>query len=217
MQNYDAYIFDVDGTLASTNELIFETFRFVSNKYLGHDPSDKEIISLFGPTEEFILREMMKEKYDEAENDYFIFYENNHDKLVKTFDGMDEVLKNLFENNKRLFVFTGKGRKSTDITLKRLGYSDYFEEIYSGDDVKDHKPSPDGINQILEKHKFDKKKVIMIGDAPVDFHAAEDAGVDFGAVMWDSYAKERLELMNIKNKFYSVEELLKFINKNGER
>ena len=63
MKKFDGIIFDIDGTLTSTNDLIFATFNYVAEKYLKRSYSPKEITALFGPTEEVILEEMMRDDF----------------------------------------------------------------------------------------------------------------------------------------------------------
>ena len=76
---FKGIIFDVDGTLTFTNQLIFDSFNHITKKYLGRSYSDDEIIALFGPTEDVILKEMCKEEYESARKDYYAYYKNNHD------------------------------------------------------------------------------------------------------------------------------------------
>lgn len=45
-------IFDMDGTLTRTNQLIIASFNHVAEKYFGIRLSPEEIIALFGPPEE---------------------------------------------------------------------------------------------------------------------------------------------------------------------
>ena len=78
MRNFDGIIFDIDGTLTSTNELIFASFNYVMNKYLNKTLTNNEIISLFGPTEDVILEEWTGEDYQKARQDYYNFYSENH-------------------------------------------------------------------------------------------------------------------------------------------
>ena len=54
---FKGIIFDIDGTLTSTNQLIFDSFNHIAKKYLNRTFTDDEIISLFGPTEDAILKE----------------------------------------------------------------------------------------------------------------------------------------------------------------
>jgi pyrophosphatase PpaX len=85
--------------------------------------------------------------------------------------------------------------------------------IVSGDDVENHKPSPEGIIMFLNKHNFNPQDVLMIGDAPSDIIAAKESGVEIASVVWDSYAEEEVRKLNAKNLFHSVDELRDFIFK----
>lgn len=60
------------------------------------------------------------------------------------------------------------------------------------------------------------KKVLMIGDAPADVIAAKNAGVKVASVVWDSYAKEKILVINSDYVFERVDELMKFLKENLE-
>lgn len=214
MKNFDGFIFDIDGTLTSTNELIFASFRHVTEKYLNKKVTDEEIISLFGPTEDVILKEWMSEDYDDARKDYFDFYEAQHHAMADVFPGIKDALEFIKSKNIPLSIYTGKGRASSEITLKKIGVLDLFDMIVTGDDVAKHKPSPEGITKFIEAFNLDRKKVLMIGDAPADVLAARSAGVKVASVVWDSYAKEKVLEMKSDYLFETVDELMKFLKEN---
>ena len=75
---FKGIIFDVDGTLTYTNQLIFDSFNHIAEKYIGKRFSDEEIIELFGPTEDVILKEICKDDYESARKDYYSYYKDNH-------------------------------------------------------------------------------------------------------------------------------------------
>lgn len=209
---FKGIIFDVDGTLTFTNQLIFNSFNHITKKYLGKSFSDEEIISLFGPTEDVILKEICKDEYINARKDYYKYYRDNHD-IAQLYDGIKDLVVDINQAGILLSIFTGKGRTSALITLDEMGITDYFDMIISGDDVKNHKPDPEGINVFLQKHNFSPAEVLMIGDAPSDIIAANDAGVDIASVVWDSYAEDEVRKLNPNNLFHSVAELRDFIFK----
>ena len=213
MRKFDGIIFDVDGTLTSSNKLIFESFRHITKKHLNKNISDEEIVALFGPTEEQILKEWFKEKAGEVIEDYFDFYESNHH-LADIYPGMKEILEYIKSKELPIGIFTGKGRRATEISLKELGIIHFFDLIVSGDEVINHKPSGEGVNLFIEHFKLDKEKVLLIGDAPVDILAAREAGVEIASVVWDSYAEERVKQLKSDYYFHSVEELETFIKEN---
>jgi len=212
MSKFSTFIFDVDGTLAHTNKLIFESFRHVAKKYLNKEVSDEEIVSLFGPTEDVILKEWMNDNFETAREDYYNFYSEQHNILANTFQGMDEILDSIKSSNKNLAIFTGKGRESTRITLEKIGYENYFELIVSGDDVENHKPAPDGILKILDHYKLNNDEVLMIGDSQHDVEASKSANVKIASVIWDSYAKDEVLKMNPDYVFHDITDFKIFID-----
>lgn len=106
---------------------------------------------------------------------------------------------------------SGKGRTSSLITLNFLGVRDLFDLIVTGDDVENHKPSPDGIIKFIDEFKLSKNEVVMVGDAPSDIIAALSAGIEIASVIWDSYSADKVKIMNPQKCFYSVSELRGFL------
>lgn len=206
-------IFDIDGTLTSTNELIFASFNHITNKYLGKTFSPDEIVSLFGPTEDQILLEMCGENFQQARKEYYDFYSSNHH-MADLYPGIIEILSYLNQKNILLSIYTGKGRKAAIITLKKLEILDYFNLIITGDDVNEHKPSAEGINMFIEKFSLRNDEVLMIGDSPADVKAAQSAGIQVASVLWDSYAKDKVLQLKSDFVFHSVEELSNFLQNN---
>jgi pyrophosphatase PpaX len=214
LHNFEGFIFDIDGTLTSTNELIFATFRHVTEKYLNKKVSNEEIIAMFGPTEDVILKEWMNDDFEKARNDYLEFYSAKHHLMADVYPGIKEVLQFIKSRNIPLSIYTGKGRQSSLITLEKIGVIDLFDMIVTGDDIEGHKPSREGIDKFVETFHLNRDKVLMIGDAPADVTAARNAGVKAASVIWDSYAKDKVLQMKSDYIFETVEELMKFLVSN---
>jgi len=213
MLELSGVIFDVDGTITATNQLIFDSFNFVSEKYAGKTLSDQEIIALFGPPEDVVLKKLTDENFEMVQKDYYNFYRTNHKKMASLYPGIEDCFKLVKSLKLPLGIFTGKGKLSTKISLEELNISHYFEPIVTGDDVTNHKPSGDGILKFLEYHELSPKKVLMIGDSTQDVIAAREAGVNIAAVLWDSYGKADVEAMEPDFSFYSVNDLYLFLKK----
>lgn len=213
MRKYDGVIFDIDGTLTSTNELIFSTFNHITKKYLNKSMTNEEIIGLFGPTEDKIIEDWFGENAEEVRREYYSFYTNNH-AMADIYPGIKELLKYIKEKNVLLSIYTGKGREASLITLKKLEILDYFDLVITGSDVKEHKPSPEGIEIFVDKYSLEKERVLMVGDAPADIKAARAAGVHVASVVWDSYAHDKVLKMKSDYLFHTVEELKKFFVEN---
>jgi len=77
----------------------------------------------------------------------------------------------------RFAVFTGRPREEAALTLDRLAGGLTFDPIIAMEDVEHHKPAPDGLQQIVERHPG--SKVFYIGDSIDDARSASAAGVPF--------------------------------------
>src|SRR3990167_485463 len=176
MKKFEGVIFDIDGTLVSTNELIFASFNHIAKKYLNKTFSNEEITSLFGPPEDVIIKKFCGNKFEEGKKDYYDFYTKNHH-LADLYPGIIDILKDLKKRNIYLSIYTGKGREAATITLKKHEIFDYFDLVITGDDVKEHKPSPEGINIFIEKFNLDRNKVLMIGDSTGDLKSPRLFGI----------------------------------------
>lgn len=210
---YKGIIFDIDGTLTSTNELIFASFNYILEKYEGITYTDEQIIALFGPTEEQILVRWYPDRAGEVVEEYFDFYKTKLPEMASAYDGIHNLLESISNKNIPLGIFTGKGRRAAELTLEGLGLRNYFTYFASGDDVENHKPAADGIINYLKLHNFQPHEVLMIGDAPADIKAARSAGTPVASVVWDSYAKEEVQKLNSDLVFESVEHLHQYLQK----
>lgn len=210
MSVFEGIIFDIDGTLTSTNDLIFESFRYVAKKYFRKSPTDKEIASLFGPPEDVILKDWSGSMYDTVRRDYYDFYVKNHH-MAALYPGIKYILDLIKAKNIPLSIYTGKGRTAAGITLRELDIEKYFDLVVTGDDVKEHKPSAEGILMFISKFNLPPEKVLMIGDSVSDIKAARGAGVKIASVVWDSLSKEKVLKLDSDYVFHAVDELKEFI------
>ena len=102
---FKGIIFDIDGTLTSTNELIFKSFNHITKKYLDRTFTDEEIIALFGPTEDVILKEWCGKNFEAAKKDYYEFYKSHHH-IANLYPGIKELLDYLKSKSVLLAVLS---------------------------------------------------------------------------------------------------------------
>lgn len=212
MKNLRCVIFDIDGTLTQTNDLIFATFNHIAARFVGRTYAPPEITAMFGPPEQVAIERLVgKENVNEAMEMFYNFYRSRHHEMARTYDGIGELLAWLKSHGILLAVFTGKGRPSTMITLEMFGLLEYFTMIVTGDDVTDHKPSGEGIRKVIRAFDLEPDHVLMVGDAVADIRAAREAGVPIASVVWDSYSKEKVLAMDVDFTFHTVQELFDWL------
>jgi pyrophosphatase PpaX len=205
-------IFDMDGTLTNTNELVFASFNHVASKYLGTTMTPREIIGLFGPPEEGCLAKLVgDDRARAAMDDLCAFYTKHHSSMATLHSGIEGVLHFLRTTGIRQAVFTGKGLRTTTITLDAFNIRSYFDLIVSGTDVSNHKPHPEGICKVLSAFNVPAEEALMVGDSLADIRASRSAGVRIASVVWDSYDKEHVIQENPDFIFHTVEEMLEWL------
>ena len=207
MKKYPCVIFDMDGTVTQTNQLIYDSFNHIAEKYINKRMTAGEIIALFGPPEKECIEVLIgSERIDNAMTDYYAYYHDRHNELARLYPGMAEVLAFLRSKKVMLGLFTGKGRRTTDITMNQFNIAQYFDVTVTGDDVDEFKPSGDGIRKIMQQFSFTPDEVLMVGDAVADVRASRDAGVDIASVLWDSYGKNDVLRLSSDYTFHDVAE-----------
>jgi pyrophosphatase PpaX len=207
VKHLQCIVFDMDGTLTQTNQLIYDSFNYIAEKYTGKTYTIPEIHAMFGPPEEEALLEIVRpEQIDAVMKDYLVYYRTHHHQLAHLFPGIDQILRYSKECKKTLALFTGKGTHTTTITLQEFHIEKYFDYVVTGNDVVYRKPSSEGLRKIMEHFELQPHEVLMVGDAVSDVKAAHEAGVKIAAVVWDSYTKDLVMQMKTDFIFHDVKE-----------
>lgn len=178
-------VFDLDGTLVDTIDLIVRSFNYTLKFLAGRDFTREEVIALFGPTEPVIIDRFAKPgEREEAYRLFFQTYENEHDRLVRVFPGVPALIRGIQSAGLGVGLVTNKGRRTTEITLQKLGLMPFFRAVVTGDEADRPKPDPSGIERALEKLDTRPEEALFVGDAPVDILAGRAAGTATCAVSW---------------------------------
>jgi phosphoglycolate phosphatase-like HAD superfamily hydrolase len=98
------------------------------------------------------------------------------------------------------------------ITLREFRIEKYFDYVVTGNDVVKRKPSSEGLIKIMQHFALQPDEVLMVGDSDVDVKAAHEAGVKIAAVLWDSYAKEKVLKMKTDFVFHDTKEFQNWLN-----
>ena len=181
-------LFDFDGTIADTLPVSFKAFNYVFNKYDKRNLTDKEIMQLFGPIEDVIIRNQLhnQEKVEYAIEDFYDQYEKGHQREFERLADIQNMLDAMKELDMNLGIITGKSRRSLTLSLEILNLYDYFDVTISGDEVKAPKPNPEGIQKALNLLHNVPSDAVFIGDSQADMAAGDAANVITIAAQWFS-------------------------------
>lgn len=178
-------LFDLDGTIIDTNELIIETFLHVLRDKTPSPFTREHIIPSMGLTLEEQIRIFTgQDQVDELVAAYREYNVTRHDELVREFPYVQEVMAELHASGIQLGVVTTKMRATTERALRMFGLIDYLSTIVTVQDVTHPKPHPEPVLRAVEALKADPVQTIMVGDSPADIQAANAAGVVSCGVAW---------------------------------
>jgi len=185
MNQIRTMLFDLDGTILDTNELIIRSFLESLKGYVPDDFCREHIIPSMGMP----LTEQMKlfSGLDDVEHLVKAYRDINlrlHDDLVKIFDHVHEVLEKLHQEGVQIGVVTTKMRLTTERGLKFVGIYDFIDAIVTIDDVTHAKPHPEPVQKAMELLGADPATTLMIGDSTVDIQSAVAAGAIGVGVAW---------------------------------
>ena len=187
MNKYKVLLFDLDGTLCDTDEMIVLTMQAIYKEFKPVKERTREELYYFsGPP----IRDTLANEFPDQDPDYMYdvfkkvskgFYKD----YVYPYKDEIETLTALKEKGYRLGVVTNKGLPLTIYSLEICHIDSLFDVIISADDVPIPKPDPTGINKALEKLGItNKEEVLYIGDNDIDYITASNAGVDTLLVTW---------------------------------
>lgn len=205
----EAVIFDLDGTIGNTLPLCIEAFKNTIEPLSNKSFSDAEIIATFGPSEEGTIKSLIPDHYDEGIEKYLQLYEELHFKWPKPFEGIVDVMLLLKQINVYVGMVTGKGWKSTKITLEAYGLENMFSCIKTG---SIHGPvKKDRIEEVISETRISRTKILYVGDSPGDITASKECGVKSAAAAWAPTSDHDLLLaMNPDFIFGSIREFREF-------
>ena len=187
MNKYKLLLFDLDGTLCNTDEMIVQTMFAIYKEYTPVKVRTREELYYFsGPP----IRETLKIEFPNEDQDkmYEVFKKVSKDfykPCVTPYEDEMKTLKALKEKGYLLGVVTNKGRPLTLYSLEICHIDGLFDVIVTADDVPIPKPNPEGINRAIETLKIKNKgDVLDIGDNDIDYETASNAGVETLLVTW---------------------------------
>ena len=173
-----AFIWDLDGTLLDSYGVIVNSLYQIY-KEKGIEIDKQEILrDVINESVSYFINKM-EQLYGVPFNDLKDRYSiiSGAEKLnIKAMKNAVEILKCLKEKHIPNYVFTHRG-KTTEMVLKNIELFSYFDDIVTSLDGFERKPSPDGINYLIEKHHLDKEKTFYVGDRPMDILCAANAHI----------------------------------------
>ncbi len=189
----DAVLFDLDGTLVDSIELIVRTWQATVEEHLGIVHSRDEVIPRIGRSLESLFDELDPSKTARMALSYRERMAGWHDEWIRGYPGIDELLADLSAAGVRLGLVTSKSRASAQISLRFFDLERWMETIVTSDRTDRHKPDPEPLLLAASDLGLDPGTCWYVGDSVHDLSAARAAGMVAVAALWGPSGRDVLE------------------------
>lgn len=185
MREIRGAIFDVDGLLFNTEQMYCDICIELAPKY-GIENYNEDYYKKYLGTTNVVLFERYHEDFPfltRSDVDNFIkeaqkiaegYIEEGN---VEAKAGVQEILTFLSENNIPCVIASNNQTRYIETMLKHHNIRDYFEKIYSFDDVENAKPHPEIVHKASDYLKIDRNQLVMFEDSFNGVNAALAAKV----------------------------------------
>lgn len=207
-------LFDFDGTLVDTNELILSSFTQTLDFFYPGVYQREEIITFNGPPLYETFSKIDPERADEMISHYRAHNWENHDLLVKEFTGVFETIKTLSESGYKLAIVTTKKRDIVEKGLALTKLDQFFDVVVTLDDVEKAKPDPEPVFTALKLLGSTPQEAIMVGDNYHDILSGQRAETKTACVAWSAKGADYLNQFNPDYMLETIADLFTILEDN---
>jgi pyrophosphatase PpaX len=189
------FLFDLDGTLLDSVDLILRSYKYMLKQYRGFEGSDEQWLAGLGTPLKSQLKQFTTDPDEVAAmiETYREYNHRHHDALAKPYEGVVEEVRRINALGKTIAIVTSKYRRGTMMGLKLLGIEDCIDFIVPADEVTNPKPHPEPVLRALELANAKPDETVFIGDSRHDMECGRAAGVKIAAVLWGPFDRAHLE------------------------
>jgi pyrophosphatase PpaX len=190
-----ALLFDLDGTLVDSIELILSSFRYTFRQHVGDVPPDSKWIAglgtpLFTQLKEFTQDDALARAMIATYRQYQLAH---HDEFMRSYEGVSEAMAELRARGHTTAVVTSK---MSDLAVRALdftGLRDTIDVVIGMEDTQRHKPDPEPVRVALAKLGRAANEAVFLGDSPHDIASGNAAGVITVAAQWGPFSRQELD------------------------
>jgi pyrophosphatase PpaX len=190
------YIFDFDGTLADTHELILESFVQTGLNF-DFNVDQEWVKANIGMELEQMLLHLIPTIPTQKAVDYFRQYQLKHLLNLDFFPNVLDTLKSLKSKGYKMSILTQKSNCTINKFLIAKRERDMFDFVLGRDDITKAKPDPEGLFKLAKLLQTNVSNLIMIGDSFADIEAGKNAGCTTIAVAHNG-EKFSQRILNLK-------------------
>lgn len=210
MPHFDAVLFDLDGTLIDSVDLIVDSYHHVFATHALPPKSREQILAGLGTPLRAVFGEITSDasQIDEWIATYREYNLAHHDQRIHAYDGIVAMVKAIRAAGFKLGLVTSKNHAGAVRGLNLVGLGNTMDVIVGADDVTHPKPHPEPVLAALAALGVSANRAVFIGDSHHDIHAGRAANVTTVGVTWGPFDRAHLEVAAPDHYCATPEELL---------
>ncbi len=214
MPGYRTVLFDLDGTLIDSVDLIVDSYQHTFRVHGVPVLSRDEILAGMGTPLRVVFGNMTGdgEQVTEWIATYREFNLAHHDEMVTAYPGAVAMVRKIKDSGHRIGLVTSKNRAGAERGLALVGLAGTMEIIIGADDVVQAKPHPEPVQKALTGLGMPADTAIFVGDSQHDIHSGRGAGAWTAGVTWGPFDRAHLEMAAPDFYCDSPEDLLRLLN-----
>jgi pyrophosphatase PpaX len=214
-----ALLFDLDGTLVDSIELIMRSMHHAFDGHAGRVPTDDEWRALIGRPLADSFREF---EVDEPEVERLIgryreYQLTHHDRLLRAYDGIVEAIRGFAAAGHPMALVTSKADWLAARALAHVGLDDAIPVVVGCDSCTRHKPHPEPVERALALLGVVPADSIFVGDSPHDIESGRAAGVFTVGVTWGAFSRAEMARAGADVVIHEVEALHQVVSRFASR
>lgn len=175
MDAVDTVLFDWDGTLVDTAKAAFDAFQ-KSMDSLGIPLNFELYAGIYSPNwrRMYVALGLPCEKWTEAEELWTRYYGENVPEMLP---GAGETLRTLHQQGYGLGIVSSGTGERVRREINASGLTGFFKVVVCGEDVRNPKPHPEGLETAMKSMDRPPEACCYIGDNPDDMEMGQRAQV----------------------------------------
>ncbi|MBD3320373.1 MAG: HAD-IA family hydrolase [Chitinivibrionales bacterium] len=194
MKKYHYYLFDADGTIIDTRELIYQCFMYTGKKFAGaavpRGLVDRHIGIPLRNQMEIYFGPMDDERFQEISQEHMNYQLKIYPDYLRVFPGVSDTLGRLCDAGKKLAVVTSRRSHTLGFFLQETGLHGFFSALVTPESTKRHKPDPEPAFKALSLIGGVAERSLFIGDSTYDIECGTRAGMDTAYIAWNEQTPE---------------------------
>ncbi len=185
-------LFDLDGTLTDSIDLIVHCYQKTVKEFIGQELTREDVIPAIGCSLFALFAALSPERWPQMVAHYRAEYAALADDWVTLYPGVLDVFALLEARQIPIGVVTSKGSDSALPALARFGLDERLEMLVTFEDTETHKPDPAPLLLAAERLGLAPETCWYVGDSTHDLIAARAAGMRGLGALWGPTAREIL-------------------------